>query len=397
VSFIACTSSRKDEDPFIFWRVEDVQDAIDYCAGKATRTLDQLDGYSKSPRTIPSGEQHWHSKPIGGWTSGFWAGVLWYLYEGTNDEKFRHQAEQFTDEIAALLERPVKSHDMGFIFNCSFGNGYRLTKNEVYKKILTIAADSLTHLYNDNVGTILSWPAQVRKKVFWPHNTIIDNMMNLELLFRASENTTSDFYASVARAHADVTLKNHIRPDSTLYHVLVYDDETGECLRKCTHQGYADQSVWARGQAWGIYGYTMCYRETRYPRYLETARHLAGAYLKRLPDDYVPYWDFDDPDIPNAPKDASSAAIVASAFLELSAYQKNNEDRLFYRAEAEKMLHALSTAPFLSGGENDAFLLHSTGNKPKNREVDIPVIYADYYYIEALVRLKDILSKESKQ
>ncbi len=198
----------------------------------------------------------------------------------------------------------------------------------------------------------------------------------------------------MAVSHANVTMKNHIRPDSTSFHVLVYNDKTGECIRKCTHQGYADNSVWARGQAWGIYGYTMCYRETGDVKYMETAKQLAGAYLIRLGKDYVPYWDFDDPDIPYAPKDVSAAAVTASAFLELSEQQSNKEEKAYYRSEAEKMLRALSSSTYLSGTENAAILLHSTGNKPRNGEVDIPINYADYYYLEALIRLKRLL--ESK-
>jgi unsaturated chondroitin disaccharide hydrolase len=376
------------------WTLDDVQKAIDYCEVKSLNTLENLGNSDKSPRTIPAGETHWEAKPPGGWTSGFWAGVLWYVYEGTGNEKIKTEAEKFTSELKTILNEPVKSHDLGFIFNSSFGNGYRLTQNEEYKKVLQIAADSLTHLFNPKVGTILSWPAQVRSKLYAPHNTIIDNMMNLELLFEASKKSGNPGYSSQAVSHADVTLKNHIRPDSTLFHVLVYDDKTGECIRKCTHQGYADNSVWARGQAWGIYGYTMCYRETGDEKYLQTAKELTAAYLKRLPEDYVPYWDFDDPEIPNTVRDASAAAIVASALLNLSELVKNETEKEYYRNAAEKMLWSLSSPAYLSGTKNDAFLLHSTSNKPKNGEVDIPIIYADYYYIEALVRLNKILTSE---
>ncbi len=286
---------------------------------------------------------------------------------------------------------------MGLIFNSSFGNVFRLTNNEAYKNTLFIAADSLSHLYNPNVGTILSWPAQVRKKVFYPHNTIIDNMLNLELLFEASKYSKNDVYYKMAVSHANVTAKNHIRPDNTVYHVLVYDDKTGECLSKGTHQGYADESDWARGQAWGIFGYTMSYRETGDKKYLKLAKKLTTAYLKRLSEDYIPFWGFDDPTIPSTVKDASAAAVTASALLELSELESTKKDKLFYRKETEKMLHALSSSDYLSGDQNDAILLHSTGNKPKNGEVDIPIIYEDYYYIEALIRLKKILTIETHE
>jgi len=394
VFLFTLTVSFGQKPKYIGWTLAEVQNAIEHCEEKTLATLENLDDYKKSPRTIHAGEKHWNTKPTGGWTSGFWAGILWYVYEGTGNKKVKTAAEKFTEEIETILARPVKSHDMGFIFNCSYGNGYRLTKNEDYKKTLFIAADSLSHLYNPQVGTILSWPAQVRKKVFYPHNTIIDNMMNLELLFEASKLSTKKKYYKMAVSHANVTANNQIRPNNTVYHVVVYDDKTGKPKQKVTHQGYANESVWARGQAWGIYGFTMSYRETGNKKYLKIAEKLAKAYLKRLSNDYVPFWDFDDPSIPNTVKDASAASIVASAFLELSDIQLNSEAKIFYRAEAEKMLRSLSSPSYLSDAENDAFLLHSTGNKPKNSEVDIPIVYADYYYIEALIRLKKILQSE---
>ena len=395
--FVTTTISAQEKDTmYVPWSVKDLQQSIEYCASKTLATIENLASYKKSPRTILSGEKHWNAKSAGGWTSGFWAGILWYVYEGTGNEKIKLEAEKFTEEISPILEQPVKSHDIGFIFNCSFGNGYRLTRNERYKKILMSAADSLAHLFNDKVGTILSWPYQVKEKLYSPHNTIIDNMMNLELLFLASNNSSNATFQKMAISHANVTQKNHISSSATVYHVLVYDDITGECIRKFTHQGYNDSSLWARGQAWGIYGFTMCYRQTKDKKYLATAKALATAYLQRLPKDYVPFWDFDDSAIPNAPRDASAAAVVASALLELSELEKNIEEKRYYRKTAEKILRSLSSPAYLSGSENDAFLLHSTGNKPKNSEVDIPIIYADYYYIEALVRLKKIVQAENK-
>src|SRR5680860_105458 len=342
VLLFAVSVSFGQKQKYARWTLDEVQNTIDLCEEKALITLENLDTYKKSPRTIHAGEEHWNTKPTGGWTSGFWAGILWYVYEGTGNEDIKSEAEKFTNEIEVLLSRPVKSHDMGFIFNSSFGNGYRLTNNDAYKNILLIAADSLSHLYNTNVGTILSWPAQVRKKVYYPHNTIIDNMMNLELLFEVSKFSTNNEYYKMAVSHANITAKNQIRANNTVYHVVVYDDKTGKALRKVTHQGYADESVWARGQAWGIYGYVMGYRETGNKKYLKTAEKLARAYLKRLSKDYVPYWDFDDPSIPNTVKDASAASIVASAFLELSEQQSNTKEKAFYRSKAEKMLRSLS-------------------------------------------------------
>ncbi|MBI1343309.1 MAG: glucuronyl hydrolase [Terrimonas sp.] len=394
--FSLTVSAQVKSDLDLPWTIKELQNRIDSCESKAMVTLGTLKNYKRSPRTIPAGQIHWDAKPTGGWTTGFWAGILWYVYEGTGDAKIKKEAEQFTEEIKTILDEPVRSHDMGFIFNSSFGNGYRLTGNQAYKQTCIIAADSLSHLFNEKVGTILSWPAQVRSNLYAPHNTIIDNMINLELLFMASDNSSNKEFYRMAVSHADVTMKNQVRPDSTVYHVVVYDDMTGKAIRKITHQGYADNSVWARGQAWAIYGYSMCYRETGEDRFLQMAKQLTGAYLERLPEDAVPYWDFDDPAIPNAPRDASAAAVAASALLELSGLEKNAAEKLYYQKAAEKMLRSLSSPAYWSGHQNDAFLMHSTGNRPKNTEVDIPIIYADYYYIEALVRLKKILLSEKK-
>jgi unsaturated chondroitin disaccharide hydrolase len=365
------------------------QKALDYCIDKnvqAIQSLNKEDGY---PKHIGGSSKHWECGSASGWTSGFWPGILWYAYEASNNASLKERAEFYTDGQKIVMEYPVKNHDLGFMLYCSYGNGYRLTNNPEYKTLLLKAADSLATLYNPTVGTILSWPAMVEKKN-WPHNTIIDNMMNLELLFWAAKNGGNQSLYDMAVKHAETTMKYHIRPDSTTYHVAVYNDTTGEFIKGVTHQGYADESVWARGQAWGIYGYTMCYRETGKIEFLETAKMLADAYLKRLPKDLVPYWDFNDPEIPNAPRDASAAAISTSALLELSTLIKDKTKAEYYKSVAINTLKSLYSEKYMSNDKNDAFLLHSTGHKPKNSEVDVSIIYADYYFIEALTRLKKI-------
>jgi unsaturated chondroitin disaccharide hydrolase len=272
----------------------------------------------------------------------------------------------------------------------SYGNGYRLTHNPAYKTILLRAADTLARLFNPKVGTILSWPRSV-PRVDWPlrHNTIMDNMMNLELLFWASKNGGGKNLYDIAVNHATTTMKNQFRPDYSSYHVVVYDTATGKKVKAITHQGYSDSSMWARGQAWAIYGYTMAYRETKDEKFLDFAQKVTDVYLKRLPEDFIPYWDFDDPALPNAPRDASAACIVASALLELSTFVKNENKAELYRDKAEAMLKELSDH-YQSGDANDAFLLHSTGHKPAGSEVNASIIYADYYYIEALLRAKKL-------
>jgi unsaturated chondroitin disaccharide hydrolase len=213
-------------------------------------------------------------------------------------------------------------------------------------------------------------------------------MMNLELLFWAAKNGGNKNLYDIAVKHAETTMKNHFRPNFSTYHVLVYDTITGKVIKGVTHQGYADSSMWARGQAWAIYGFTMAYRETQNKEFLQTAINAANVYLKRLPTDNIPYWDFDNPSIPNAPRDASAAAITASALLELSTLCDDSLIAKKYLTAAKKMLTELATDKYLSREKNHAFLLHSTGNKPSDKDVDVPIIYSDYYFLEALLRLK---------
>jgi unsaturated chondroitin disaccharide hydrolase len=379
-----------------FWTMVDLDKAITYCESKTRATLNRLKTYEKLPRTIPTNETHWKTQPVGDWTSGFWAGILWYIYEATENEKIRVEAEKFTDELGSILRQPLSTHELGFILNSSFGNGYRLTGNKDYKKILLKASDSLMPLYNKNAGTFLSWPGKAGDSILGPHNSAIDDIMNLELLFWSAQVTKNKTLSHMVNSHAYVLMNNHIRTDSTLFQVSVYDNVTGECLRKKNSSGYADSSTWSRGQALGIYGFTMSYRETGDIKYLRAAEALLVSFLSRLPDDYIPYWDFNDPKIPNAPKDVSAAAIVSSALFELSEHQNTIYDKRYYREFGERILWSLSSPTYLSYAENDAFLLHSTGNKPNNEDVDVSSVYADYFYIEALTRLQKILQNDRK-
>ena len=258
------------------------------------------------------------------------------------------------------------------------------------------ASDSLMPLFNKNAGTFLSWPAKTGDTILGMHNSAIDDIMNLELLFWAAQVTKNKTLSRMVNSHAYVMMNNHIRTDSTLFQVSVYDKVTGVCLGKKNANGYSDSSTWSRGQALGIYGFTMCYRETGDIKYLRAAEALLVSFLSRLPDDYIPYWDFNDPKIPNAPRDVSAAAIVASALFELSEHQNTIYDKRYYREFGERILWSLSSPTYLSYSENDSFLLHSTGNKPKNEDVDVSSTYADYFYIEALTRLQKILQVDRK-
>ena len=373
----------------------DADEALAYCDAQVRRTLDELaqrDGgvdYTMMPRNIADSASHWYCSKVtkDEWCAGFWPGILWYDYEYTNDPAIRQEAEKFTASLEYLTYEPAYDHDLGFLMFCSYGNGYRLTRNESYRQAILRSAEALSALFNPKVGTMLSWPRNVA--MFGGHNTIMDNMINLEMLFWAAKNGGDKKLYDMAVSHADTTMKYHFRPDYTSYHVAVYDTLTGEFVKGVTHQGYDDNSMWARGQAWAIYGYTVVYRETKEPRFLDFVQKVADVYLEHLPDDYVPYWDFNDPAIPYAPRDASAACVVASALLELSGYvspEKGQE----YKKAAVCMLESLSSDKYRSGKSKPAFLLHSTGNYPSHSEIDAAIIYADYYYIEALMRLKQM-------
>ena len=361
--------------------------ALDYCLCQTERSLEELNPYdfTLSPRNIAPGDSVWHQRPVSQelWTEGFWPGILWYAYEYSNDDQIRKAAEGYTQALGFLSQIPAYDHDLGFIIFCSYGNAYRITGNPQYKQVILDTAERLAQLYNPKVGTLLSWPREVPN--FGGHNTIMDNMINLETLFWAAENGGRQELRDIAISHADTTMKYHFREDGSCYHVAVYDAESGEFQRGCNHQGYSDESMWARGQSWAIYGYTMCYRFTKDQRYLDFACKVTDVYLDNLPEDLVPYWDFRDPCIPDVSRDASAAAVVASALLELSQYVPGEKGK-DYHSKAVQMLQSLYEN-YRSGDVNPAFLLHSTGHRPAGSEIDYSIVYADYYFIEALLRL----------
>lgn len=324
------------------------------------------------------------------WTSGFFPGALWYLYEATGDNKIKEDAQLFTSRIEK--EKFVKTtHDLGFILYCSFGNGLRLAKQPEYAEIMLTGANSLITRYNPKIGLIKSWDN--RK---WPYPVIIDNMMNLEFLFWATRYTKDSTYFKIAVSHADNTMKNHYRPDYSCYHVVSYDTVNyGKITIKQNHQGLADESAWSRGQSWGLYGYSMMYRETGYDRYLQQAKNIAKFLINHpnLPEDKVPYWDYNVTS-KDEPRDASAAAVMASALIELSQYVDKKTAKNYLKV-AETQIRSLSSPVYLAelGTNNNYLLKHSVGSKAHNSEVDVPLIYADYYYLEALLRYKKLLNK----
>ena len=322
------------------------------------------------------------------WTSGFFPGTMWYLYEESGDPFWKEKAIKFTNYL-----EPIKTytgtHDLGFMINCSFGNGLRLAQVPGYQDIMLEAARSLITRFNPTVGCIRSWDHGK-----WQFPVIIDNMMNLELLFWASKVSGDPVFRNIAVTHANTTMANHFRPDGSSFHVVDYDAAgDGKPIQFNTHQGYADESAWGRGQAWGLYGYTMCYRETGDPKYLEQAEKIAQFILnhKNLPEDGVFYWDFDAPNIPDEPRDVSASAIAASALYELSTMSEAHGGQ--YKAAADKTVKSIAEKYRNKLGELHGFITNSSvGHLPGNSEITVPLNYADYYFIEALVR-KERLSK----
>lgn len=370
---------------------------LGYCHRQTLRALTLLrtnDGaynFMQEPRNILATDTHqgWNTRKACAeeWCSGFWPGILWMDYAQTRNETVKAAADGYTAALLPITRQSAYDHDLGFIVINSFLKGYEATGRDDYRQAALRAADTLATLYNPRVGTILSWPRHV--KDYGGHNTIMDNMINLELLLWAADNGGSERLRDIAIAHATTTMRHHFRPDGSCYHVAVYDTLTGQFIKGVTHQGYSDASMWARGQSWAIYGYTTIYRYTRRTEFLAFAEKVADIYLKRLratSDTWVPLWDMDDPRGLKAPRDASAACVVASALLDLSTYVSKEKGR-DYRRAAIAMLRDLSSARFQSREKNTAFLLHSTGHHPAGTEIDASIIYADYYYIEALLKL----------
>ena len=317
------------------------------------------------------------------WTSGFFPGCLWYMYEYTGKKEWKDAAVRFT----SYLEKErlnTGTHDTGFKMCCSYGNGYRLTDDPAYRDVLIESAYTLATRFNPNVGCTLSW-----SWTDWDFPVIIDNMMNLELLFFAARETGDRSLYDMAVSHAMTTMKNHFREDNSTWHVLDYNPETGEVQGRYTWQGYNDDSTWSRGEAWALYGFTMCYRETGIEDFLGQARKVARYVLDSptLPEDMVPYYDYDDPRIPDCPRDVSAAAVMASAFYELCTLDAENAEE--YKAAADTMIESMFNIYREGPGTRYGFVLnHSTG--AANAEIDVPLIYADYYFLEALMRKKNL-------
>ena len=405
ISLAGCKSTPVQDEPWI-------SNALDVASFQLEKTAEELTGTNRIPRSIHSGYdmnfldsqlqredksyidsllpnlsakelQQRYICGITDWTSGFFPGSLWYTYEMTGDEKLKNCAIQYTNMLNPI--RHLKNtHDVGFMINCSYGNALRLAPNDTIKAVIIETADNLSARFNPEIGCIRSWDFGE-----WNFPVIIDNMMNLDLLFNATKLSGNPKYRDIAVKHAQTTMKNHFRPDYTSYHVVSYNND-GSVEKKETHQGKNDDSAWSRGQAWGVYGYTSCYRETKDTTFLREAINIADMIMKRVTtDDCIPYWDYDAPTGETTPRDASAAAITASALLELSTFAPEGKKYFDY---AETILKNLSSDKYLAAkGTNQGFvLMHSTGSLPHGSEIDVPLNYADYYYLEALQRYRNL-------
>ena len=365
-----------------------IEDVFNFADKQLRYALHCVDSARTDDEYLPLAVDHKSGQLVMGnaysWRAGFFAGNLWQMYEYENSDFFKNQAIRYTELIEET--KTYSQHDLGVMFNNSFGKAYSFTNQDHYRDVLITAANTLLSRYNAKIGCIKSWDSSSR----WTCPVIIDNMMNLELLFVTTQLTGDSTYYKVAISHAEHTLINHFRQDFSSYHVVDYNPETGAVNKKVTYQGYSDESYWSRGQAWGLYGFTMCYRYTHNPIFLHQAQKIAEFLLGlKYADDAIPYWDMLCPDIPNTVRDASSASIMASALIELSHYC-NDKNRGTLLAYSKKLLMSLHDYYQSKVGENFGFLLlHSTTSVPYDVEVDVPLVYADYYYLEALLRLKN--------
>lgn len=398
VNLVGCDRHKEQELSFVEENVTFATRQMQNMLGKLSASNESFPRTSNSKGELVTTSRH-------DWTPGFFPGILWYLYELTGDQQWRVSAEEWTNPLEKQ-QFMTHSHDVGFVMYCSYGNAYRLAPKDSYKDILIQSAKSLCTRYNDTIKAIESWDQRKAwNDIMWNYPVIIDNMMNLELLCFASKITGDSTYINIAINHANKTLENHFRDDFSSYHVVDYDMETGRALHRQTCQGYSDNSTWSRGQAWAVYGYTMMYRETGIEEYLTAAKKFAEYYIAHLPEDLIPLWDFNagmDGYIPDGvsyakqytnakmqPRDASATAIVCSALFELGEFSQDKK----YTDVAINMLRSLSSNSYRAqlGGNANFMIMHCTGSLPHKAEIDKPLVYADYYFVEALVKYKRLL------
>lgn len=359
--------------------IKQIDENFEFARKQYLGMVANMENKNRVPRSVKPDGSTYFVKPLD-WTSGFFGGSLFYIYEVTRDEEIKKNAIHFTEYIAEQ-QWDSTQHDTGFQIFCSYGNGLRLLGTEEYKNVIYNTSNTLCYRYNETIGAIRSWDFGD-----WDFPVIIDNMMNLEMLYWAGKNLNEPRFIDIANRHAMVTMENHFRDDYSSVHVVDYCQQTGGVHGTQTFQGLHDHSAWSRGQAWGLYGYVMSYRETGKKEFLDHAEKIAALIISKLPNDYIPFWDFDLPSTNGEPKDASSAAVTASALIELYQFTQNQE----YKRIATEMLKELMSPNYRAelGKDNWFLLKHSTGHYSQKSEIDTPINYADYYFLEAMLRYK---------
>jgi len=350
-------------------------------------------GVGEYPKTYHEDKNKLETSGSDWWCSGFYPGTMFYLDEIKSTPKLKKEAIKVLEDLKKE-QFNTSTHDLGFMMYCSFGNAQRLDPKPEYEEILMNSAKSLASRFNPKIGVIKSWDSAPWNKASNEESAvIIDNMMNLELLFWATKHSGDSTYYKIAVKHADKTMVNHFRKDYSSYHEVIYDNETGKVNKQITNQGAADESAWARGQGWGLYGYTVMYRVTKDDKYLKHAENIAKFILNHLnlPADKIPYWDFNAPNIPNALRDSSSASLIASALFELSGYAGGEKGVLYFNNAKEILSNLLTPEYIAKAGANGGFILkHGVGNMPNKTEIDTPLTYGDYYLVEAMLRYKNL-------
>ena len=362
---------------------QSIQSALLHAEDKLLKTLDEIDYNStRHPGHTNPVTGNWDTDYMGRdqWTSGFFSGSLWYMYRLTGEEKWKELAQNWTEDLEPMISAR-HDHDTGFRIFSSYGNGYKILNNRSYYRTLLGAANTLSQRFDPNIGAIKSWD--------WTGNfpVIIDNLMNLELLFWVAENSGNSRLYSIAKSHAETSLKHHMRDDGSSYHIVDFDN-SGNVYRKFTTQGAGPNSVWARGQAWAIYGFTMTYRFTGEQKFLDAAEAASQYFIDHLPEDFIPYYDFFEPYSSVRSKDASAAAVAASGFLELYQFTNNS----LYFNSAVEILNSLSSSTFSTHNSHiSSILKESTLHRGFGR---VGTSYADYYYLEAITRFKELMDEE---
>lgn len=368
-----------------------VDDALNFAQKQLKRTIAELNNDStKFPHAVRADkDSSWITTSSSAWGCGYFPGMMWYMYEITGDEFWKKNANRWT--LGVEKEKYNKgAQDLGFMITSSFGNAYRLTKNKHYGEVLLETGEHFANRYNSVVGCTRSWGPNEDNKQF---QVIIDNMVGTELLFTGAKIGGKKDWFDMAIKHAEKTMKNHLRSDGSTYHVVNYDPVTGVVIGKRSAQGYALESRWARGQAWAIHGFTTTARETSEGRFLQTAQKVADYFINNLPENYIPYWDFHAPNIPDEKRDTSAASIAASGLFELSTLVEDDKAKQKYFDSACKILNSLCSPPYLSEGtDTPAILLEmiETRYDARDPSVKLSCIWGDYFFVEAIVRYQKI-------